>query len=657
MIQHFGAWLAFAPTLLATMVVLGVPGFALGVALRLRGWWLVAAAAPLSVSLIVVASIVADWLSIPWSVVPVLGLTLVAVLASLAWRRWVGERGPRPANVRATATRRWAAAIAVAAPLLIIGFVLARGMGDPTLIAQRYDNFFHLNAIQFVLDTGSASPFWVGSMTAPDNLLFYPSGWHAIGALVAQTSGSAVAAASNALVLVVAAVVWPVSAIVLARTLFGGSTLITVTAGVLSAATPAFPYLPLHYGTLYPLFLGLALAPVGIAALIRAVRPHRLNRRQDLVLLAILLIPGIAVSHPGALLALLALGVPAIFLLGVWLWRRFPSRNPRLGVAGGAVGFVVLGIAILKFVRPPESEIYWPVTGTLATAVGEVVTAAVFNYPVAAALALVILVGAVGALRHPTYGRLIALGMAIVGSGLYIVVAGSEYEILRTWFSGPWYNNAPRLASIWALAAVPLAAGGATFVARWVLRRLPGRRLRGRPTGVGAMTLVVVAGVLVALTQGGAAVRQAAADIEFVYGASGEGDGPILSTGEYDLLTELDEYVPESAVIAGDPWTGTSFAYALSGRRVLLPHLLMDITPAAELISADLATEGDDPAVCDALRETGVRYVLDFDGGTFMDSPGGFDGVENLSDSPFVRLVAEEPGARLFEVTSCGLVK
>lgn len=656
MMEHLGTWIAFLPTVLVAVALLGLPGLALGIALRLRGWWLVGAVAPLSVSLIVVASIITGWLALPWSALPVLGLTLIAVAAALAWRRWVGVRAPWATRVRPTRVRGWATTVGVVLPALVIGFVLVRGMGDPTRIAQRYDNFFHLNAIQYVLDTGSASPFWVGSMTAPGNLLFYPSGWHAVGSLIAQLSGTGVAAASNALVLVVAALVWPLSIILLARTLFGASAVITVTAGVLSAATPAFPYLPLHYGTLHPLFLGLALAPVGIAALIRAMRPHRRPRRHDLVLLVVLLIPGIAVAHPGALLGMLALSVPAVAMLGWWLWRVSPTNRERAGVAAGAVAVLAVGVLILRFVRPPATEIYWPVTGSLATAIGEVVSAAVFGYPVAYAFALFLLIGVVSAFRRPTYQRSIALGMALIGSLLYVVAAGSPFEILRTWLSGPWYNNPPRLASIWAIAAVPLAAIGATVLARWMFRRYT-RWTRFRVPGFrGAPALGILGVILLLVTQSGA-VRQAAADIEYVYGQGEDAEGPILSAGEYRLLTELDEYVPKDAVIAGDPWTGTSFAYALSGRRVLMPHLLMDETPAAETINTGFATDADDPAVCKALKDTGVRFILDFDGGPFMDSPGGFEGVEDLAGSPFVRLVAEEPGARLYEVTACGLVR
>ncbi|UWF78173.1 DUF6541 family protein [Microbacterium neungamense] len=647
-------WLAFIPAVAAAIGVLFVPGLVLGVALRLRGWWLVAASAPLSVSLIVVASIVAGWIGLRWTALPVLALTAIAVIAAWCWARWVGNPLSRPTS----GARRRAIAPAVIgflAGAVPIGWVLVRGMGDPQLIAQRYDNFFHVNAIQYVLDTGSASPFWVGTMTAPGNLLFYPSGWHAAGSLVAQLCGCGVGMASNALILVTAAAVWPLAVILLARTLFGGSALVTVAAGALSGATPAFPYLPLHYGPLYPLFLGLAIAPVSIAALIRLLRPGRIARRHDIALLAVLLTPGVAVAHPGALLAVLALTVPSVVMLGWWLWRRTSTLRWRLWIILGGVSFAVTAMIVLRFVRPPASEIYWPPTGTLPTAVGEIVTAALFGYPVAYLFAGLVLVAVVRCCRRPAYGRSVALGMGFVGAFLYIVVAGSPFEELRMWLTGPWYNNAPRLASIWALGAVPLAAGGVAVLVRWAARRA--RRMSAPSLAAPVVRragLLVLAIAIVTLSHSGA-LRQASADVHFVYGD--DGGGPILSAGEYRLLEHVDDLVPEDAVIAGDPWTGTSFAYGISGRKVLMPHLLMDETSPARLINERFATDADEPEMCEALRETGVRYILDFDGPDLMENEGGFDGVSDLRESPFVELVASESGARLYRITTCGLEK
>lgn len=158
---------------------------------------------------------------------------------------------------------------------------------------------------------------------------------------------------------------------------------------------------------------------------------------------------------------------------------------------------------------------------------------------------------------------------------------------------------------------------------------------------------------LVGVTQN-AAIRQAAADIEFTYEL--RPGGPILSPDELDLMEDLAELVPEDAVIAGDPWTGASFAYGVSGRRVLMPHLLMDLTDDAEAINTMLSTEGDSPEVCAALEDTGVGYVLDFSAdGDFQENDGDYSGLDDLDSSPYVELVEQRGDAKLFKIVSCGL--
>lgn len=640
-------WLVIVPALLAATALLALPGGLVAYLLRLRGLWLVGIAAPLSVSLVAVSSLIGGWTGIPWSPFPLLVLTALAALAAFAWSRWVGI----PGSPRRASRSGLPQILSVAVPAVVIGFVLMRSMVSPEYFAQRYDNFFHLNAVQYVLDTANASPLWVGTMTSPEGLPFYPSAWHAVVSLVVMLSGASVVVANNAVIIVVAALVWPIGAVLLTRTLVGADRVVIVAAGVLTAASPAFPYLPLHYGVLYPLFLGLACLPAGLAVAYQALRPERVARRHDAVLLLVLAVPGIGVAHPGALIGLLALTLPMVVGTLAGRIARASGGRARILWAAALVGYFVVGLVLLQRVRPPADQIYWPVIASLPHAIGEVVSAAVYQYPLAPVLAAMLIIGAYSIVRRPTYGRGIVLGMAAVGSVLYVVVAGSPVELLRTWLTAPWYNNAPRLASLWMVAVLPLAAVGATALVRWILRRAP--RLRTWSTRHPVVALVVFALVLTVATQG-AAVRQAAADIEYTYEM--RADAPIITPDELALIDRLDELVPDGAVIAGDPWTGTSFAYGLSGRPVLMPHLLMDETEAARIINTRLDSDGDSPVVCDALEETGVRYVLDFDGGgDFMDNGGDFSGLDRLADSPYTELVAEEGDARLFRIVSCGL--
>lgn len=643
------SWLSILPALLVAGAVLFVPGLVVALLLRQRGLRLIALAPALSVSLVAVAALASPFLGIRWSILPVLGLTAVAAVAAYFWARHAGH--PVRTRRRSTSGQRVAVTIALVVPAVVILLVLVRSMHDPEYFSQRYDNFFHLNAVQYVLDTGNASPLWLGSMTSPAGVPFYPSAWHAIVAMVVALSGASVPLATNAVIMVVAAVIWPVGAVLLVRELLGRGRVLTVTAGTLAAAFPAFPFLLLHYGVLYPLFLGLAAVPVTLVVVWWLVRPGRVVRRQDWALLLVLVVPGLGVAHPGALMAVVALTVPFVVARLIGEMRR--GGRPLLVGALLLVGYAVAGVVLLQVVRPPGSQIYWPIINTVPHAIGEVVSASVYGYPSSLGITVLLAIGAYSALRRPTYARAAVLGMAVISAVLYVIVSASPYEILRYWFTAPWYNNPPRIAAFWAIGVLPLAALGASVLVAWLLRRRVLRSARALASRAPVVILAVVVVVLLAVTQN-AAIRQAAADIEFTYQL--RAGGPILSPDELSLMEDLDDLVPKDAVLAGDPWTGASFAYGVSGRRVLMPHLLMDLTDDADTINTRLNTEGDSAEVCDALEDTGVEYVLDFSAeGDFQENDGDYSGLEDLDRSPFVELVEQRGDAKLFKIVSCGL--
>lgn len=644
------SWLAFAPNVAVAAAILLLPGALLARSIGLRGFRLVASAAPLTVSLVSVAAVFAGWVGVRWSILPVAALTLLAAVCGLAWSRWTpGFRTKDARNAKHILTLL----VAVGVGASVIMLSLVRAIGDPSFFSQRYDNFFHLNAVQFVLDTGNASPLSLGLMTSPGGALgFYPSGWHALVALIVQLTGQHVVVATNAAIFAVAGLVWPLGVILLTRTVFGRGWIGTVAAGALSGAFAAFPFLPLHYGVLYPFFLGLACVPVALATAWATFRPGKVVRRQDATLLLVLLVPGLAIAHPGALLALVALSLPIV--VGSLVHRISRSTGTRRWLTVGAlIVYAIWGVGVLWVLRPPANQIYWPPIESLPHAIGAVVAAAPFGYPWSPVLATLIIVGAYSAIRRPTYARSVALSAGVVGSVLYIVVAGSSIETLRLWLTGPWYNNSPRLASLWVVSAIPLAALGVTCTARFLGRLKAASALRRSARRFPVSAAAVIAVVLVLATQG-EAMRQARADIGYTYTL--RADAPIVTPDEMALMNDLGRVVPAGAVIAGDPYTGASFAYALSGRPVLMPHLLMDVSPAAQLINTEFSAEGDSPRMCAALAKTGVRYILDFEaGGDFMDNSEDFSGLENLAESPYVALADERGDARLFRITSCGL--
>ncbi|NKF32288.1 hypothetical protein HER21_38325, partial [Pseudomonas sp. BGM005] len=110
-------------------------------------------------------------------------------------------------------------------------------------------------------------------------------------------------------------------------------------------------------------------------------------------------------------------------------------------------------------------------------------------------VAALVIAGLVVCLRRRSATDWMAVGFFAAAAGLYIVVSGLPYLVQRDILTGAWYNNAPRLAALLAIAWVPLAAvGGATLwnaATRWVTRRISRRGLR-RASLAAAVVLVLV---------------------------------------------------------------------------------------------------------------------------------------------------------------------
>src|SRR6478735_2709915 len=247
-----------AAVLLALYAVLGGT---LAWLIGLRGLWAVAAAPAFAMTVVGGASLLVGFAGIGWSIVPCLVLAAVIGVGI----HLVLRRGRRGATSSPSTSRWWTIGAAVAAAV-VIGLQIFAVIGQPSAISQTFDNVFHLNAIRYIMDTGAASPLELGQMTSPNGgVPFYPSAWHATAAIVAQLSGVGIPAVVNAQTLVIAAVIWPVSAMLLARTLMGKSATVTVTAAIVSCAIPMFPILPMDYGVLYPFQLALAVVPVTVA--------------------------------------------------------------------------------------------------------------------------------------------------------------------------------------------------------------------------------------------------------------------------------------------------------------------------------------------------------------------------------------------------------
>lgn len=645
-------WLPAIPTLLIAAGVLLIPGYALAWIIGLRSHWRVGLAAPLTVTGVAMASFVLQRIGVAWSVVSVAGfMVALAVLLALLFRVFLRPRvnaNPEPSISRGQSIALFAG---VAIGSLLLAYRVAQGIGDPENISQTFDNVFHLNALRFVLDTGSASPMTIAEVNSPGAAGFYPSAWHAVTSLVVMLSGASLPVAVSAVSVVVGSIVTVLSFSLLVRQIVGSSAAVMVAFGVVVAAFAAFPMLLLFFGVLYPLFLGVALVPALIAVLVNTlgIRPGAPALGTSLSGAWVLLtglIPGVMLAHPGAFLAGLAAAVPLVLTWAGFQWAGRGTKTRKF-TAAAVIAFLLGGLGVYILARPPQSFVPWGPTTQFQDGVVQAVTLTMRGASVSLALILFVVVGIVVAVRRRTPADIALLGMYVVFVLLFAVAAGIDNATLRYWAVGPWYADIPRLASFVPIAAIPLAALGlATIVSSGVawLSAAPARAKYATPFAIAAILAAV-------LSTQGTSVLAMATQMRSAY--ESKNDAALVSADERELLNRLDQHVPEDAMVAGSAWTGAGMAYALAGRSVLMTHTFMGEDAGLDLINDTLNVATPGSAVCGVIDDRNVQFVLDFGSREVHGGKHEFTGLAGLATSDAVRLVDQEGDAKLYEIVGC----
>lgn len=657
------SWPSLAPAFLLVVAVLYLPGLALAAAVGARRFLLAAVAPAVSVGFMGAAAVVFPRLGLRWEVVPV--AVAAAVLAAvLGLVRWATLRRIPPTRFASRRGDGWLIGGSLALGAIIITVQVCLAIGRPDHFSQTFDAAFHLNALRYIAETGDGSSLHITDLILPPGQsTFYPAAWHDFVALGAEAAGVTIPVAVNLSSVAVAALVWPSAGIFLARTLLAGSRVAIIGAGVLSAAVPAFPLLMIDFGVLYPYFLALALLPLALALGIQLVGPRQgfAERPLEPVILLAAVVTAMGLSQPAVVFAWAACMIPPLIARYIGYVRTRRGLGTRLAASiillGGIVALAVAWIVFGRVGRFAPWTTYTSVPGAL----GEAISYSVKGTPVALALAFLTVVGLVHLVIHRE--KLWIAGMWAVGAVLFVTAVSIPSWGVRTLVVGLFYRDPPRLAALLGVLAFPIAVVGLVSLCS-ALRtriepRLPGNLrplLRLKAPSFGFATVLVL--LLVAATQG-PAMRVAVASASNSYALTAQ--APLVSIDELALLERLDEEVPDGSVIAGNPWTGTSFAYAVSGRHVLNPHFNAVTDLRAGTINTGLDRALTDPEVCRVVRDLHVDYVLDF--GTYMRDVGesgvatdvarGYTGLIDLESSDVVRLVDREGPARLYRITAC----
>jgi hypothetical protein len=661
-VSFMTVWLPALPAIALAAGLLFIPGWATARGLRFAGFQAIGLAPVFSTAICGAFGVIYGAVGIPWSPWAFAVASVISVAVAYGLSRVPAIRGTAvPASSKSARGRLVpiATTLSVAAAILLGGARLLQLFGAPDNIAQVFDNVFHLNAIRYILESESASSLTLASFQGFKGLeALYPAAWHTFIATIVQISGADLQVAENALNLVVGALVWPVSCIFFVRTVIGRHPVAILAAGILSAGQIAFPFLVNVWGPLFPYALAVSLLPValGIVAVLVRVSEDKSDLPWKWVLALVLAIGGMSTAHMSSFNAALALAAP-LLILAWWNFRRSVQVWSVRSRPAWIFAMVSVAVPLLIFlswtkVRPAPYD-NWGPTVRAGAAVGEVLTNSTMQEAPAWIISILAVSGLIAAFREKKHRWIVA--SYAIAAGLYVVDAAGSKGFWRDFITGTWYQDTYRLAALLPVLVTPLAALGTLALWRQslavILPRTEGHpRLRkGTPM---ALSLLAVAVSFVATFFGPLD--------EYVYRSKAvyslDENSAILSKQELALVKRLPLTVPEGARIADNPWNGSSWAYAFGNRDVLTPHLFAGLDAERSLISHRMKFAASDPAVCEALRNENVDYVLDFGNRYLLNLPpsGDYPGVTDIGDQPgFEEMDSEGTSAKLYKITAC----
>jgi hypothetical protein len=626
-------WLGQVPAFLIACALLLLPGLPAALLLRLRGVLLLGGAIVVSLASVGAGSLLAPMIGLRWSMVPV--LLVAAVIAAVAGALWFVRRSSAGPVRGGDGRGVWVGVGTAAIGWILILLVGISGSEHPT---QLYDGLFHLNAVEFVLKNGDASPFHMTMVLPGATSTFYPTLWHALVALIVPFA-SAVVPATNVMTIATIAVVWPVALATLTGVLFPRHHAAAAWAPLVAFGFSVFPLGFLNWGVLYPNLIGTLQIPLVLAFVVLACRRGLpWAQRLGLALTAVAAMGATALGHPSALLGAIALLVP-FAAWRAWLVAKSGGTRTRVIVVIAGVATAVVLIAVWRFANVTTNE--WMPNSTLAAALGEVA----FLSPVGRATGLLVgLLAFIGIWTAVKNRRWWILGSYAVAIALFLAATWLPLLQLRSSIVGVWYDDTTRVAALLGVLGLPLAALGAAVIMDWIRAQ----REQGRTTRAVA---VVVIGVLLAATHLNAVVNDVRymRNVSFRFDAHSQG----LSAEEAELFSAASAELGPDSLVIGDPLTGAALLYAYTGHDVVFPHVTGKYGADAENLARSLNTGS--AAVCESLERLGVTHVLDFgDRELYENHFTTYDGLHDLASVPILTEVARVgDDATLYEVTDC----
>ncbi len=662
------AWLTAAPWFVLVVAIVLVPGLAIAYAAGLRGpaGWGVAPA--LGMTSLTLGTVLAPFLGLVWTPWYVVLAALIGVLVALATRGWSVPRARSSGAAEAVGrTRtdprrtRWTALAGVAVGAVTVLVAAVPGMGSPGELVDSTDVVAHLNRIRQYLSDGNLSSLGSGGKAG------YPSGFHDVAVTAAQlvpglAAGDGIVTAANLTALAAAAVVWPLGLVALARLSFGRSSVVLLSAGLVAGAMTTFPYILMGWGVLWPNLFATALLPgvLGPALVaVGVVGPVAGLSRRGAVVSTIAALPGLTLTHPNALVALVLLVVLAFGTRLVLLVQRGSGVQRHRAAALLTTLAIVVVAGLLAAPRlsrqvADTASYDWGASEPFGASLRDVALLGLQVDRMPWGLLVIVALGMVACAR---VARLRWVLVGWVACILLFLVAATGHPGWGALVTGYWYNDKVRLAALAAVPTALLAVAGTQWLARGVERALtsfspPAGGTTRQPRATRA-TAVGAALVLLLLVTGGAN-HDKAYDVVDRYYHPPEVTHRLLSATEQAQLGRLAALIPPGVVTTDVPANGSAFLFAFFDRPVLFDSLLLDPDPDSALIGLHLREAATNTQVCDALRRANVQYAVTGPVRYWLSLSDRTSGMAALAGVDGFEQVGVQGRYRLYRIQACG---
>lgn len=667
-------WLTFAAACLASVVVLYMPGYFVGRAVRLGSFGAIAVAPAFSVALLVAMGVLLQAVGIPcpaWALL--LGSLAVSLVAYIVSRFAFGNFDAAEKGSKLVGGWKMIA-LYVGASLAITALVFLHAVGDPSAFCRLDDNTLHYSAIRSSIDTGFYSTLFVsGYSTLGDVGSYYPAAWYVATAVVAAFANGSVAIASNAMIVVTCSAVLPIGLAYMLNNLFPGKEkkIILFSGAVLSVAFCGFPWGFVVRGQLLPNLISFALIPGAMGLLFECARSPK-GKAKYAVAFGISFV-AVAICQPNGSFTL---GIWAVaFGLGCLLCpigeNRCDRPTPkRMVLALSLLVGACLVWVVLYFAPPLQSVVSYTWKAFLSP-VQAILSGGTFMFSertgIQPFLTLLVIVGLIRTCKDRRYLWLTAAFLFAFASWFIgVTTEGAVKHLL----AGFWYTDYYRTGAMASLFAIPLAVMGFA----WLLKALKGqlaKRLDGSHGTKRAGTASAAALLAVMLVVQFFPLHTKVGDSDIRAGlmavhkqVKSRYSWEKYFTAEEDaFVKKCVDVVPEGAVVANFPNDGSCYAYGIEGLNTFFRRSSPDAFAGPEetgrLIRTALSSVSTSPTVQDAVKESGVQYVLLLDCGLGEDSTvsklrykdADWEGIEAINDeTPGFTPVLSEGDMRLYRI-------